>query len=263
MKASRRFAALSLGFCTLLSPPAFAQPIDAPPPLTNGQSAPEDLGEWQDAEPLLAETDLAAVDAAHADYLRRTDLQLTRPESDVDLTPPAPPPFWLQAVARFLESLGPVFQWIFYAAVAAVAFGVLYFLFGEALRMRLGLRKDRIAKGREDDLIDFRPDAARARSLLEEADALARAGRFAEAVHLLLFRSIEDIQEKLDGGVPTSLTAREIARFDRLPVHARSTLEPVIRIVEHSFFGGRPVDQNGWTTARASYEDFAFGGAWR
>jgi hypothetical protein len=122
----------------------------------------------------------------------------------------------------------------------------------------------RIARGSEGDdhLVDLRPDAAAARSLLEEADALARQGRFAEAVHLLLFRSIEDIQERVDGGVPNSLTAREIAALGKLPARARRALAPIIQVVERSFFGGRAVEADGWQEARSSYEDFAFGEGW-
>lgn len=111
-------------------------------------------------------------------------------------------------------------------------------------------------------LTDIRPDGDRARSLLEEADALAREGKFAEAVHLLLFRSIEDVQERLEGGVPTSMTAREIAGLGSLPERARRALRPIIQIVENSFFGGRDVDAAGWQSARRSYEDFAFGDGW-
>ena len=40
---------------------------------------------------------------------------------------------------------------------------------------------------------EWAPEEAGARSWLEEADALAREGRFAEAIHHLLFRSVEDI----------------------------------------------------------------------
>lgn len=211
------------------------------------------------------ETDLDAVDAAHAAYLKKAGLQLTRPEYDApeeDIRPPKPPPDWLTAIFEFLGRLGPLFQVIFWAAIVVVAAGVLYFLFGEAIRVRFG----KSGKGKVDDaddvLVDLRPDAHAARSLLEEADALARDGKFAEAVHLLLFRSIDDIQQRLEGGVPRSLTAREIGGLRNLPERAKRALGPIIAIVEHSFFGGRNVDAAGWKTARDSYEQFAFGEAW-
>ena len=60
------------------------------------------------------------------------------------------------------------------------------------------------------------------------------------------------------GGVPQSLTAREIERLGDLPERARAALSPIIRLVEKSFFGDQPVDQGGWKEARASYEAFAF-----
>lgn len=209
------------------------------------------------------DTDTDALQRAHAAYLRDGALQLTRPERE-EAAPPEPraTPGWLQAIGRFLEALGPVFAALFWIAVAAIIAGLLYFIFGEAIRMRLGFKKKNTEKIEDDILTDIRPDAARARSLLEEADALARQGRFAEAVHLLLFRSIEDIQDRLEGGVPTSLTAREIAGLSNLPDRARRALRPIIQIVEHSFFGGRGVDADGWKSARQSYEDFAFGEGW-
>lgn len=211
------------------------------------------------------QTDIDAVDAAHAAYLEKTDLQLMRPEYDApapDFDPPKPPPRWLKAFFDFLGSLGPLFQVIFWAAILVVAAGVLYFLFGEAVRVRFGKSGKGKVDNPDDVLVDLRPDAHAARSLLDEADALARAGKFAEAVHLLLFRSIDDIQQRLEGGVPRSLTAREIGGLDNLPDRAKRGLGPIISIVEHSFFGGRAVDAAGWKTARDSYEQFAFGEAW-
>lgn len=208
-------------------------------------------------------TDLNALDKAHEAYLKNTDLQLERPEwEEAALPPPPPPPPWLKWLADLLSALSPLFGYLFIAIVVAVIGGVLYFIFGEALRVRFGKSGAGKVDAADDELIDVRPDAAMARGLLEEADALARAGKFAEAVHLLLFRSIEDIQTRLEGGVPKSLTAREIGDLQHLPERAKHGLGPIIVIVERSFFGGREVDADGWQEARASYQDFAFGEAW-
>lgn len=214
-------------------------------------------------EPAPVATDLGAVERAHAALLNDSELQLVRPERNAEPPPPVkPPPPWLRAIGEFIQALGPVFQVIFWIAVAGIVLGILYFLFGEALRIRFGGRKPPKQKLADDILADIRPDAAAARSLLDEADALAREGRYAEAVHLLLFRSIEDIQTRLEGGVPTSLTAREIAALGRLPDRAKKGLAPIIQVVEKSYFGGRPVDEAGWQHARSSYEGFAFGEGW-
>lgn len=253
----------ALGLCLLLALPSHSQTIhdtpDGDPLVYEDVVVVADEAEY---EPERIQTDLAAVDRAHAAYLNDGELQLERPEEEIDLAPPREPPGWLAAIGRFLSALGPVFQVVFYIAAALVVLGILYFLFGEAIRLRFGGKKDAKIRTEDDVLADIRPDAAAARSLLEEADALARQGRFAEAVHLLLFRSIEDIQERVEGGVPTSLTAREIAGLGKLPERAKRGLKPIIMVVERSFFGGRAVDADGWQEARRSYEDFAFGEGW-
>ena len=94
------------------------------------------------------------------------------------------------------------------------------------------------------------------------ADALAKEGKFSEAVHLILFRSIEDIQSRQKQRIPTALTAREIERLEGLPERPRNALRPIISLVERSFFGGHKLDAESWASARSAYEDFAFGEAW-
>ncbi|MCA8900256.1 MAG: hypothetical protein KDA53_03315 [Hyphomonas sp.] len=283
---SRTRIATALALACLLAAPALPQAPEPPPPL---HLDPVDMPEAdaQDSDPFgyddvtydeyddgdaydddsyedwHLETDLDALDAAHRDYLKKSGLQLERPEwNEPAPPPPKPTPGWLKAMGAFLDALAPLFQLLFYGIIAAVVLGFLYFVFGEAVRVRFGRVGAKDDKVGDDVLPDVRPDADTARSLLDEADTLARAGKFAEAVHLLLFRSIEDIQTRLDGGVPKSLTAREIGTLGRLPERARRGLGPIIAIVEHSFFGGRVVDADGWQKARASYEDFAFGEGW-
>lgn len=262
--------AASLAACAFLTVGAPAHAQDMPPVVVVPPDAPyeaepgfydEDTFE-EDYSGASLETDLGLVKDAHEAYLRDENLQLIRPEQEDTEIEPSAPPDWLEDFAAFIERLAPLFQIIFWAAAVAVIAGLVYFLFGEAIRMRLGWTRKPKEKPQDDVLTDIRPDADKARSLLEEADALAREGRFAEAVHLLLFRSIEDVQERLDGGVPTSLTAREIAGLGSLPDRARRALKPIIQIVENSFFGGRVVDADGWQSARRSYEDFAFGEGW-
>ncbi len=254
-------SAVGLGIAVSLG--ALAQePPHADPPAWGDEDFAGDAEFDVDEELVPLETDLNAVDTAHAAYLRDGELQLERPEQTVEPVVQRPPPGWLQAIGRFLESLGPIFQVAFWLAAALIVAGILYFLFGEAIRLRFGGRSKSKEKREDDVLQDLRPDAAAAKSLLEEADALAKQGRYAEAVHLLLFRSIEDIQERIEGGVSASLTAREISGLAHLPDRAKRALRPITQVVERSFFGGRPVDESGWREARGSYEDFAFGEGW-
>ncbi|NBC20211.1 MAG: hypothetical protein GVY06_04045 [Alphaproteobacteria bacterium] len=210
-----------------------------------------------------------ALEEIHREWAEDEELQLERPEAKPQVnTPPTPRerPGWQRWIADMLGWLfsivGPVFRVIFYILVSAIAVTIAGFILSQVFNLRVGRERRDKARVTESRVEDLRPDAGRARTLLEEADALAREGRFADAVHLLLFRSIEDIQERQEGGLPRSLTAREIGALGALPETARRALAPIIGVVERSFFGGREVDRQGWETARASYETFAFGESW-
>jgi len=222
------------------------------------------------AAPVVARDDTEAtgthqLDEIHDAYLAEPGLQLERPETGPE-PEPAELPAWLEWLGDgldwFFNTLAPVFRGLFYIVIAIIALAILYFVFGEALNLRLDRFRKRGRDADDSHVTDIRPDAGAARSLLAEADRLAQAGRYSDAVHLLLFRSIADIEERLGGGVPRALTAREITALNGLPDIARDALRPIVGVVETSFFGGREVDRQGWQRARGSYEDFAFGQEW-
>lgn len=217
-------------------------------------------------EPVASPADSPSFEDIHTAYLADGELQLERPGlQPLEPRTQSEMPAWLGAIGRFIADvivfIAPLLKWILIIGVVALVVWLLWFLFGDILRTRFGREKaarDDVVRSHAEDL---RPDAQTARTLLEEADELARQGRFAEAVHLLLFRSIEDIQTRRKRVVPRSMTAREIGTLSDLPDRARQALSPIIAIVERSFFGGRDVDSAGWRDARASYEHFAFGDA--
>lgn len=96
-------------------------------------------------------------------------------------------------------------------------------------------------------------DYAVARSLLAEADRMAAEGRYADAAHLLLQRSLEDIGARMPGFIKPDLTSRRIAAHTALPDPLRSAFASIARIVEISLFGGRAVTAGQWTDIRATY----------
>jgi len=192
------------------------------------------------------------------------DLQTERPEwtpEPMQFKRREPPNAFFLAIGKFFQAIGGLVGYLLMALIAVAIAAALYFIFGESLTLRGKQKPEKIAP-EISEMPDMRPEEAAAIALLEDADALAATGRFAEAVHLLLFRSIGDIQEKRQGSVPRSLTAREIGTLDTLPGRVRAALSPIITVVERSFFGGREVDAEGWKSARQSYQDFAFGEAW-
>lgn len=207
------------------------------------------------------------LDRVMAAYEADESLQLERPEWEPEaiafepLPEPSTPHPIIQFIADFFSAIGSILGYLLAAIVIIAILIGLYMVFGESLTLR-GRQKDKAAAPDVSIVPDLRPERARARALLEDADALAAEGRFAEAVHLLLFRSIDDIQDKRAGLIGTALTAREIGALGLLPDAVRNALSPIIKIVERSFFGGRDVDEAGWTEARQSYESFAFGEVW-
>ena len=223
-------------------------------PLARAQDAPTPSIETEDFEDL------------HARWRESDRLQLERPVEAIqipDVETPRQSIGFFRWIASLFRALGPLLQLVFYLGLAALVAGILYFVFGQMLGIRFerdgGSSPD---QPQDDVLTSNRPDERAARTLLEEADALARDGKFGEAVHLLLFRSIEDIQTRRDKQLPEALTAREIGALDDLPAEPRAALDPIIGLVEQNFFGGRDLVERDWTTARASYERFAFGQAW-
>jgi hypothetical protein len=199
-----------------------------------------------------------ALTAAHQALLRRRDIQFDFPT----YAPPTPrrPAGWLEPLLKLFESLSPVMLWVFLGGLALGAALLLYFLLRELFYSRMPGRKKPGAAAEEPD---WRPTEAAARTLLEDADRLAGEGRFGEAVHLLLFRCIEDMAQRKPGLVRPALTSRDLARAEALPPAARDAFAAIAAAVERSFFGGRPVDAEGFADCRRAYEDFALPGAWR
>ena len=92
--------------------------------------------------------------------------------------------------------------------------------------------------------------------------AAAAEGRFAEAVHLLLYRSLEEIDAKRPHTLKPALTSRDIVSLKALPAAASRALGRLVATVERSFFGGRRVDARDFSEMRLAYEEFAFSETW-
>ena len=228
--------------------------------MTNGGKVPL-IPQLAAPAPARAESDAAAldngwladgelVDAAYGETMAAANIQTSLP-------PPAPepsPPEWLmtifEALGRFFEWSGPALK---YALWVLAALLLLYF----AYRLVPGFAAwvDRLRQRREPHEVGAIgiAEATAARARLADAEALARAGRFAEAVHLLLYRSIDDIAARRPGLVRPALTARDIAGAEGLPGTARTAFARIARAVEVSLFGGRPVDAAVWEECRQAY----------
>ncbi len=192
--------------------------------------------------------------AAHARLLQDHSLQFAFQTR----TPPAPPA-WLKPLVDLIKWAAPALQWVFWIGLGLMAAFILIYLGRELIRIRW---PSRVRSKSAKPVQEWRPEPEQARALLQDADRLAAEGRFAEAAHLLLFRSIDDIQGRRPRLIGPALTARDIAGLDGLPAPARGAFQIIAQVVERSFFGGRDVDASAFAQCRRAYEDFAFPEAW-
>jgi len=195
-----------------------------------------------------AATDQDRLVSAHQTMLGTSGLQHSF--SPLPATPPPPP--WLLSLLEALKDAAPVFSYIFWGAVIIGAVLILWVLVRDLpFAERLWRRRPKAAA------TDWRPDATTARALLEEADRLAKAGRFDEAIHLLLFRSIEEIAAKRPSAVRAAFTSREIVETAPLSESGRLAFRHITEAVERSLFAGRSAGAEEFHRCRGQYETFA------
>ena len=183
--------------------------------------------------------------------------------------PPAPPPPTPEWLRSLFDAIGNFFQWsapaakpLMWIGVALLVLFLLYHFVPAFARWVDNLPFRRKAAGDDaEDGIGL-AEAGAARALLAEADALAAEGRFAEAVHLLLYRSVEDIENRRPGLVRPAMTSRDLAEARDLPAAARDAFSRIARAVEISLFGGRSIDAGAWQTCRGAYAELTVPKNW-
>lgn len=174
---------------------------------------------------------------------------------------PSEPPEWIGRLIEWLSDLfSPVANalaggwdvlfWIIAAAGAGLVLFAIYRLIDPQI-----LRRSR----KPDEDGDWTPGQDAALALLEEADRLAQEGRFDEATHLLLQRSVGQIAAVRPDLIDPSSTAREIAALPALPAAARTAFATIAERVERSLFALSQLSAEDWQAARGAYAEFALG----
>jgi hypothetical protein len=212
--------------------------------------------------------------AAAGDFA--SDWRALRADGDIQFAPvpdpaavpePMSTPPWLVDLGEFLSWLltpvveffgmlgallgmsGPVLMWIV-IGLAVVLVLVLVWRYLVPLAAR---RRESAASEPEE----WTPDAGEALALLDDADRLAAEGRYDEATHLLLQRSVGQIAAARPDLLEPSSTAREISVLPALPEAARIAFAVIAGRVERSLFALRSLSADDWHAARAAYADFA------
>jgi len=203
------------------------------------------------------------VDPGYSQTIAGGEIQTTFPPPP---PPPPPTPEWLKSL---FDMIGSFFQWsapagkpLLWIGVVLVALFLLYHFVPAFARWVDNLPFRRKA-GDDEEADDIGlAEAGAARALLSEADALAAEGRFAEAVHLLLYRSVEDIDGRRPGLVKPAMTSRDLAEARDLPEVAQGAFSRIARAVEISLFGGRSIDAGAWQQCRAAYAELTVPKNW-
>jgi hypothetical protein len=84
---------------------------------------------------------------------------------------------------------------------------------------------------------------------LAEAERLAAAGRWSEAVHALLLIAVRRLCARFAIPQASSRTSRELCRALPLQGEAREAFTGLVRTVEVSLFGGAPLGPDDWRTS--------------
>lgn len=197
-----------------------------------------------------------------------SDWEAVRGATDIQYAPLAPvkpvqteTPEWLQALGHLLEAIfapigrllglsWPIFSNVLIALAILLALFVLWRIFGPAIA---ALRN----RAELEEAEHWVPAEAEALALLEDADRLAREGRFAEATHLLLRRSVGQIRDARPDWLHPASTAREISVLAMLPDSGREAFATIATRVERSRFALRDLDSGDWAAAREAYARFA------
>ena len=164
----------------------------------------------------------AAVEEA-VTRIRRQEMQWELPEGRSNDTSDLPDLPLIDFLQLFLWGL----------LVAVVVASVL-FIAGSIRQRRRG--------DDEDGTLELEGSVELSERPLANAEQAAARGDYAEAIHLLLLGTIEEIRTSIGYDAPRWLTSREIARAAPLPADALPPLEALIGTVERSYFGEIPVE---------------------
>jgi len=188
------------------------------------------------------------IDRAIADVYRADRYQREFPVPKAGTKPPSERP---PIDPGGLSGIGSVAQMLLWGAIAALVVLLLVHL------MR---HRGMLVGGGDHDVADSAAGttsgAARSAAmigLLGPADALAARGDWAEAIHLLLLASVDNLKRRLGQSVPAALTSRELLGQIALPDAGRAAFADLVSAVELSHFGGKPAGPALYEACRRHY----------
>lgn len=144
-----------------------------------------------------------------------------------------------------------------------VGVGLAAVLFILIIKDRLSKRKPAKKRAQLKDTDASEEDEPTAVYVMEisqdEVDRLAGEGRFAEAMHLLLLRSLIEIHKSIHAKIAHSLTSREILRQVPLSPDVRGALGDIVGWVEVAHFGRHLPTKDDYLACRSSFRHLTGG----
>lgn len=151
------------------------------------------------------------------------------------------------ASATILSAIGELLFW----TLVVVAGALLLWLLVLSIRARGKARRQGDAtRHRAAAPADAAPAAA---APLGDAEEAARAGRIAEAIHLLLLHAIRIRIERAPAPPGPAETAREIAAGAPLPPAAAEAFRSLVATVEEIRYGGRAPEPDAFARSREQF----------
>lgn len=160
---------------------------------------------------------------------------------------------FFEQVGHVFKPLGPFMPYI----LVALAIALIALLLSPFVRMMITSRFQRLFQ--RDHLradAPWRPTREAVVALLGDIDKLAGEGNYNEAIHLLLVRSVADINGFRPDLVRKHYSARDIRSHPLLPEAARPAFTEIVRCVEKSYFAGIAATRADFEACRAAYTAF-------
>ena len=214
------------------------------------------VGLTLDAAPVGADIAADAARRIAADILEDDRYQTTLP---ANVTKPAAADTTTKLIdlRPVVETLRPVLKALIWVIMIAAAVLLLFFLSRELFAAYGGQLLWRQSGDDGEPLGTNEPAGSREEATLADADLLARDGEFAGAMRVLLFRSLEDLRQRIDEIRFPFLTSRELVNTSPLSEPARAALATIVSAEELSHFGGQASTGEIYATCRQNYLAYA------
>jgi hypothetical protein len=145
----------------------------------------------------------------------------------------------------------PIPPFVIWAVLGASGLFLLYYIGRELAQSWRRSSQDEPLAAAAAGVLSASPSAEAA---VEAAEALAREGRFVEAMHVLLLKGLADLRTRLDIQIAESLTSREILRRVSLTESGRAALRDIVARVEWTYFGENPAEAADYAICRNRFD---------